>query len=135
MNNKTLNIVVLSVVAVAVVAILALKLTQPKIEFPTPQKDEVTVVQLGSDLCIPCQKLSPVILELKEQMKGKMAVHKILLDREGVIKDFYKVTVIPVIIIFDQNGDEVAREIFSEETVPIAVDWIRTQTESLGVEW
>ena len=135
MSNKTLNIFILVIVAVGIITIITLKMMQPSSDFVTPQKGEVTVVQIGSDLCIPCKKLSPVILDLKEEMKDKMAVHKVLLDREGCVKDFYGVTVIPVIIAFDQNGAEIAREIFSEETVPEARDWIRAQTEPLGIEW
>jgi len=51
------------------------------------------------------------------------------------MKSFYNVKVIPVIIIFDKESNEVARRIFSLEEVDDARNWIKEKTEPLGVQW
>lgn len=71
--------------------------------------------------------------DVKKELEGKAVLNSLLIDNS--MKSFYNVKVIPVIIIFDKESNEVARRIFSLEEVDDARNWIKEKTEPLGVQW
>ena len=134
MKNNVTNTIILVIVALAALGLLSYKLFFEKgSDFPKPQKGEVTIVELGADLCEPCTKLRPIMDDVKKELEGKAVLNSLLIDNS--MKSFYNVKVIPVIIIFDKESNEVARRIFSLEEVDDARNWIKEKTEPLGVQW
>ena len=78
-----------------------------------PVANKVTLVDLGAKTCIPCKLMAPILEELKEEYKGRVAV--IFIDvwdqaNAGNAKAF-KVMSIPTQIFFDKQGKEVYRHI------------------------
>ncbi|UCE35706.1 MAG: thioredoxin family protein [Deltaproteobacteria bacterium] len=69
----------------------------------------VTMVDLGSDTCIPCKLMAPIMEKVERKYRGKAAV--ILIDvrknRESLKR--FGVRAIPTQIFFDQQGKEVYR--------------------------
>ena len=120
----------------AILAILGFKMFFKVNDFPKPSKGEVTVVEIGADLCIPCKLLSPIMEEITLELKDKVTVHKIALgNRSGSVKSFYDVSVIPIIIIFDDNAEEITRRVFHEDDIEEAKEWIRFIVSMEGVQW
>jgi thioredoxin 1 len=69
-----------------------------------PVKGMITMVDLGSNKCIPCKMMAPILEKLKKEYAGKAAV--IFLDIQeypALIKRF-GLSAIPTQIFFDKNG-------------------------------
>lgn len=133
--NKNIKAIIIVVVCVAVVGLLAMKIFNKQEIFPIPLEGEVTIVEVGAELCIACQKFIPILKEIATELEGKATFHKIILKNGSNVKDFYDVSIIPVIIIYDREANEVTRRIFSENDVDDAKEWIRYHINELGVEW
>ena len=135
MNNiwKTITV---TVVCVAVLTIIGIKLFYGDNDFPKPNKGELTIVEIGADLCIPCKLLSPIMEEIKNELAGKASLYKITLGNSGgSVKAFYDVSVIPVIIIYDDKRQEITRRVFHEDDVDDAKEWVRFIVKGEGIEW
>ena len=65
-----------------------------------------TVLDLGSDSCIPCQMMMPIFDELKKELEGKANVILLQIADYRNLANEYKVRVIPTQIFFDQNGEQ-----------------------------
>lgn len=134
--NNAWKISTIILVCMAILAILGFKLFFKVTSFPKPSKGEVTIVEIGADLCLPCKLLSPIMEEITLELKDNVTVHKITLgNTSGSIKSFYDVSVIPTIIIFDNNAEEITRRVFHEDDVEEAKEWIRFIVSMEGVQW
>ncbi|KQC09555.1 MAG: hypothetical protein APR54_12705 [Candidatus Cloacimonas sp. SDB] len=65
-----------------------------------------TVLDLGSDTCIPCQMMMPIFAELENELAGKANILLLQIDDYRDLANKYKVRVIPTQIFFDQNGQQ-----------------------------
>lgn len=63
-----------------------------------------TVLDLGSDTCVPCQMMMPIFDELETELEGKANVILLQIADYRDLSTKYKVRVIPTQIFFDQNG-------------------------------
>ena len=74
-----------------------------------PTEGMVTMLDLGSNKCITCKMMAPIIEELKWEYEKKASI--VFIDvwehREQAQK--YGIRVIPTQIFFDKNGKEVFR--------------------------
>lgn len=74
-----------------------------------PVKGMITMVDLGSDTCIPCKLMAPIMGKVEKKYRGKAVV--ILIDvrkNQEPIKRF-GIRAIPTQIFFDKQGKEVYR--------------------------
>ena len=69
------------------------------------------VLDLGSEGCIPWEKMKPILAELKTELKGKADVEFIDIAKDAAAADKYGIQTIPTQIFFDANGKEVTRHI------------------------
>ncbi|MBP7733466.1 MAG: hypothetical protein KA140_06875 [Caldisericia bacterium] len=129
MKKNAFSIVILSVVALAVVAIVLLKTINPKEEVVMPKKGEYTVVYVGGTLCKPCELLKPVFNQMKTDFAGRATFVDMLLNNDN--KSAYKIDLIPTIMVFDKETNEVTRRILSEEEVPGVPEWIDSELSKL----
>ena len=67
------------------------------------------LVDLGSDKCIPCKKMAPILEELRSEYRGSLVVEFIDVwkDKQAAVSN--KVWVIPTQVFFDDNGTELFR--------------------------
>jgi thioredoxin 1 len=75
-------------------------------ETPLPK-----LLDLGSDKCIPCKMMIPVLDELKKDYKGKLTVEFIDVWKDRAAGDKYKVKAIPTQIFYDAKGKELFRHV------------------------
>lgn len=67
------------------------------------------LLDLGSDSCIPCKMMVPVLNGLRKDYKGKLTVEFIDVWKQTSAKDKYKIKVIPTQIFYDSKGKELSR--------------------------
>lgn len=65
-----------------------------------------TVLDLGSDSCVPCQMMMPIFAELEKELEGKANVILLQIADYRDLSTKYKVRVIPTQIFFDQNDGQ-----------------------------
>lgn len=134
-NRKRTIILAKSLVVVALVVAIGLvvqakrdKASQPlaaaKSSSPVPR-----LVDLGSDKCIPCKMMMPVLKELKGAYAGRLQVDFIDVWRDPDAGKQYKINLIPTQIFYDASG----RELFRHEGF-FAKDDILAKWKDLGVD-
>ena len=70
-----------------------------------------TLAEFGSSTCIPCKEMKPILQQLAVDYKGKVNVVIVeVYDQMDIARD-YKIMTIPTQIIFDGDGNEVARHL------------------------
>jgi thioredoxin 1 len=74
-----------------------------------PVKGTVTLVDLGSDSCLPCRMMAPILVALKQEYQGKAAIIFVDVYRENAVARKFHPMVIPTQIFFDRTGKEVSR--------------------------
>lgn len=67
------------------------------------------LVDFGSNSCIPCRQLRPILQEIKKEKEGKLEVLVIDVYKYQNLSREYRIQVIPTLVFFDANGREVLR--------------------------
>jgi thioredoxin 1 len=141
--NATRKVVVIVVLIASVVAVMALKQSgkgkegQVAAEAPTvpvtavaqddAQRRPTTewkqalprLVDLGSDTCIPCKMMVPVLDELQKEYAGRLSVEFYDVRKDPSVGARYGIRVIPTQIFYDAAGNERFRHegFFSKEDI------------------
>ena len=70
---------------------------------------EITFIELGSDKCIPCIQMQPVLKSIQNKYGDKVEVifYDVWKDKESGRK--YNIKLIPTQIFLDENGNEFFR--------------------------
>ncbi len=74
-----------------------------------PEKDMVTMVDLGSTSCIPCKMMEPVLENLSKEYKGRAAILFVDVKKDRKMARKFDIRAIPTQIFFDKRGKEVWR--------------------------
>ena len=84
--------------------------TNRKVKFKDVIKgNKPVLVDFYATWCGPCKELSPIVNSLKDELKGKMKVIKVDVDKKKAVSNKYKVRSLPTLAIF-KNGKIVWRE-------------------------
>jgi thioredoxin 1 len=84
--------------------------TNTKEEFYSALKSgKPVLVDFGSNSCIPCRQLRPILQELRQEKAGKVEILVIDVYKHQDLSKEYRVQVIPTLVFFDSNGKEVLR--------------------------
>lgn len=67
------------------------------------------LVDFGSNSCMPCRQLRPILQEIKKEQEGKLEVLVIDIYKHQALSSEYRVQVIPTLVFFDSTGKEVSR--------------------------
>jgi len=76
-----------------------------------PVKGKVTLIDLGSNSCIPCKMMAPILEKVKEKYKGKAEVVVIDAWKHRDQAQRFKIRAIPTQVFFDIDGKEVFRHL------------------------
>ncbi len=123
--KATWNIVVVVLLIGAVVAVFALKRADENRRAPlsgeaAPQTEALPrLVDLGSDTCIPCKMMVPVLEALKKEYAGRLSVEFYDVRKDPGLSAQYGIRVIPTQIFYDAAGKELFRHesFFSKEDI------------------
>ncbi len=77
------------------------------------------VVDFGSNSCIPCRQLRPVLQKVRKDYTGKLEVLIIEIQKNQQLAAEYQIQVMPTVVFIDKAGKEVFRHqgFMSEERI------------------
>ncbi len=75
------------------------------------QSGKPLLVDFGANSCLPCRQLRPLLKEIKEEYAGKAHILIIDVYKFKELAREYKIQLIPTLIFFDKNGQEVFRHL------------------------
>jgi thioredoxin 1 len=77
------------------------------------------LIDLGSDKCVPCKMMEPILEELKTEYKNKLDVVFINVMKDQKSAANYRIRVIPTQIFLDSSGKEIFRHegFYSKEEI------------------
>ena len=80
-------------------------------DFPNDGKTVVTFIELGSENCVPCRMMQPVMEKVKKRHGDQVRVvfYDILKSDQRKYARKYGIRVIPTQVFLDKNGREYAR--------------------------
>ena len=85
------------------------------------QKPKITFIELGSNKCIPCKKMQPVMkaIEKKYGEQIKVIFYDVWTDEHKDKSEKYKIQLIPTQIFLDESGKEIHRHegFYSEKEI------------------
>jgi thioredoxin 1 len=67
------------------------------------------LVDFGSNSCIPCRQLRPILNEIRKEQQGKLEVLVIDIYKYQALAAQYRIQVMPTLVFFDSTGKEVVR--------------------------
>jgi len=86
------------------------------------------IVDFGSNSCIPCRQLRPVLQKIRQDYTGKLEVLIIDVRNNQKLASDYQIQVIPTVVFFDPAGKEISRhQGFMSE------DKVKEQLAKMGV--
>ena len=135
--DKTVKIViVVALLAAVVVAVAVRRNGAGALEMPEEYRPEnlmgkglPALVDLGSDKCVSCKMMLPVIEELRTGFAGKLQVEFLDVIKYPELSAVYGVKIIPTQIFYDASGEELFRHEGFYSTDDIVAKW-----NELGVE-
>jgi thioredoxin 1 len=77
------------------------------------------MIEFGATGCIPCDKMQPILENLRKSFKERLNVVFVHVREEQILGARFGIRTIPVQVFFDANGKEVFRHkgFFSEKEV------------------
>ena len=73
------------------------------------KSDKPVLLDFGAKWCGPCRKLSPIVDKIAEEMKDKIRVFKVDVDKSSEITTKYPVRCVPTLMIF-KDGEMICSE-------------------------
>ena len=67
------------------------------------------LVDFKADWCAPCKMMSPILKQVKQNLKDQIKIIKIDIDRNPSVAQKYAVRGVPTLILF-KNGESVWRQ-------------------------
>jgi thioredoxin 1 len=77
------------------------------------------MIDLGSDQCIPCKMMAPILEELKTEYTEKLIVHFLDVRKLPALSKTYNIQLIPTQIFYNASGKELFRHegFYSKEDI------------------
>ncbi|MBN1820765.1 MAG: thioredoxin [Prolixibacteraceae bacterium] len=67
--------------------------------------DKPVLVDFYADWCMPCKQMTPILKELKDDLKDAVKIIKVNVDKNPFIATHYNIRSIPTIMLF-KNGTQ-----------------------------
>jgi thioredoxin 1 len=71
---------------------------------PALRSGKITVLDLGSDTCVPCKMMKPIFAELEKEYQGRANILLLDVYQYRRLARQYQVRVIPTQVFFDRQG-------------------------------
>ena len=73
------------------------------------EKNNLVLVDFSAEWCGPCQTLAPILKEVKDHFKERLAVIKIDVDKNSALARNFSVQGVPTLILY-KKGQQVWRQ-------------------------
>jgi len=144
--NQTWKVLIVVVLIISVITVLTIKRNTPQQDtgatsnvaanIEAAAKPDMPVsgrlpllLDLGSDECIPCKEMAPILEELKSEFAGIFQIQFMDIRKEPPLAEVYNIRVMPTQIFFDASG----KELFRHEGFYSRQD-ILSKWKELGIE-
>jgi thioredoxin 1 len=115
--DKVIKIAIVAVLIVAIAVAIAVRQNKSgsdlaPVELMPEQltgKGLPVMLELGSDQCIPCKMMTPILEELKTDYAEKLTVHFLDVRKLPDLSKIYNIKLIPTQIFYDVSGKELFR--------------------------
>jgi thioredoxin 1 len=87
------------------------ELTGKNWETEVVKSDKPVLVDFWAPWCMPCRALAPTIEKIAEQFSGKIKVGKVNVDDEQDLAVRYRVSGIPLVLIFNGTDQPVEKTV------------------------
>lgn len=103
MNNTRLHLLI-GLLGLSICFLAAEAITEP----PEPR---ITFIELGSNNCIPCKQMKPVMKEIEEEFGDQVRVifYDVWTIQDRKYADEYEIRLIPTQVFLDEEGREFHR--------------------------
>lgn len=81
----------------------------PNWEGDIPARGMVTMLDLGSNECLPCKMMAPILQKMEQKYQGRAAVIYVDVYKNKDAARRFGIRAIPTQIFFDEKGQEVYR--------------------------
>jgi len=135
--NQTWKIVIVVILIISIITVMTIK--RNHIPEPNPTNTQTTMakvnepakpntainsnipklIDLGSDTCIPCKEMAPILEELKTEYARVFQVQFLDIRKDPPLADVYNIKLMPTQIFFDASGKELYRHegFYSKEDI------------------
>lgn len=122
-NKKILRVLVLVFIVVAIASVWLIKTQQKKsaaenigsgdaipLEISSVDLEDIKshglpiLLDFGSDSCIPCKEMAPVLVKINEEMQGKAVIHFTDVWKYPENSQDFPIQVIPTQVLIDADG-------------------------------
>ena len=115
--DKAIKIAIVAVLIAAIAVAITVRSNKSgsdtvPLEFKPEQltgKGLPVMIDLGSDQCIPCKMMAPILEELKTEYAEKLTVHFLDVRKLPALSKLYGIKLIPTQIFYDASGKELFR--------------------------
>lgn len=76
---------------------------------PLPVVGKVTLMELGSEWCMPCKLMRPILEKVQKAYPKDLKVIWVDVSKDKQVATMYGVRIIPTQIFFDRDGKEYKR--------------------------
>ena len=66
-------------------------------------KEMAVLVDFYADWCGPCQTLSPIVVKVASELKGRIKVIKVNVDKNQPVAKLYGIRSIPTLVLFKEG--------------------------------
>lgn len=133
--NQTLKIVIVIALVISAITVLTIK-PNDTVKTDYSVKPHIAIskgipmlLELGSDQCVPCKEMAPILEELKGEYAGIFQVEFFDTRKEPAFKQIYNIEYIPTQILFDASGEELFRHVGVYPKEDILAKW-----KDLGID-
>jgi len=125
--NKLVNVAFVALLLVAVAAVAFSKLSGGKqgegIELGPSEAGLPRLIELGSESCVPCRMMEPIIEELRKEYAGKLQVDYVDTRKQTATAEKLGIRLIPTQVFLDAAGKELFRHTGYFPKAEILLKW------------
>ncbi|MFA5900325.1 MAG: thioredoxin [Hyphomicrobium sp.] len=85
------------------------------------QSAQPVLVDFWTEWCSPCKAMAPALDQVAEEMKGKVKIVKVDIEKNPIARETYGVRTIPTLILF-RDGKPVARQVGGAEVQKVKLE-------------